>query len=201
MNNFSFIMNVAVSLDSFVDALSLQGGLLFFVILLLTRRHFSTPGGAKQATNISERPPPVRVTLRFRNIPNRIDEASFRKALSRPGHDSGIVGISWTPSATSTSHVATVCFAKDAPFLDKIWQKKDQIDCTIDLVSGGDGFDVLVDDHFLDLTPLYWPERWDIECVFCSTSMQTHKWVTCANFTQYRCCDGLEWQANLVMET
>lgn len=165
-------MNVAMSLDSLVDGLSLQGGILLLVILLLTRRHFSTPVRAEQAANISERPPPVRVTLRFCGIPNRIDEASFRKALSRPGDDSGIVGMSWTPSATSASHVATVCFAKDAPFLDKIWQKKDQIDCTIDLVSDGDSFDVSVDDHFLDLTPLYWPERWDIECVFCSSSTE-----------------------------
>lgn len=173
MSSITLIMSVAMSLGSFSEAFSFQGGLLFIAILLLTWRHFSIPAKAEQAAKISERPPPVHLTLRFRQIPHRIDEPSFRKALIGPGNDSGIVGMSWTHSVIPESHVATVCFAKNAPFLDKIWQKKDQVDCTVDLESDGDGFDVLVDDHFLDLTPLHWPERWDIECVICSSSMQT----------------------------
>ncbi|KAG6368549.1 hypothetical protein INS49_002761 [Diaporthe citri] len=155
-----------MSLGAFVQTILFHLAPVLCVFLLLTWRRSSVPASMRKEANISERSPPVRLTLRFRHIPNRINEAAFRRAVG--GHeDESIIGMSWTPSTIGASHVSTVCFAKKASFLDKIWQKKDQVDCTINLTSDGDTFDVAVDDHFFDLTPLHWPERWDIECVPC----------------------------------
>lgn len=165
-------MSGEMSLGEFVQTVLFHCALILCVFLLLTWRRSSVSASTRKEANISERSPPVHLTLRFRHIPNRINEAAFRRAVGGKEDDS-IIGMSWAPSTIGASHVATVCFARNASFLDKICHKKDQVDCTINLTSDGGTFDVAVDDHFFDLTPLHWPERWDIECVPCPCVMQS----------------------------
>ncbi|KAI7773394.1 hypothetical protein LA080_011068 [Diaporthe eres] len=155
-------MSGEMSLGAFVQTVLFHCALILCVFLLLTWRRSSVSASTRKEANISERSPPVHLTLRFRHIPNRINEAAFRRAVGGKEDDS-IIGMSWAPSTIGASHVATVCFARNTSFLDKICQKKDQVDCTINLTSDGGAFDVAVDDHFFDLTPLHWPERWDID--------------------------------------
>lgn len=99
---------------------------------------------------------PVATSLRFRDIPNGFGEASFRSAVGS-SEGGAIVGLSWTVSATTEStYTATACFSSRPSFLDHVSGKQSGFDAKIMLTCESGNVEVLADDHFHGMTPLYW---------------------------------------------
>lgn len=104
----------------------------------------------------------VETTLRFQEIPQDVEMSEFRSALTKvEGHE--VVGMSWTPSTSGPEHTATVCFAPCSSFMESLGLKKPIRNTRTTLKSAARTIDVQVDEEFLGMTPLYWPDHWDME--------------------------------------
>ncbi|KAI0967485.1 hypothetical protein F4678DRAFT_243760 [Xylaria arbuscula] len=114
----------------------------------------------------------VERSLRFTDLPPSIDESELRAGIA-PAGEEHIVGLSLVSSTTKTearrSKVASVCFtrvpdriANQIPRL----QAKAQIESRlIHLKFGTGSYQFHVDDAFYGLTPLFCPERWEVDIV------------------------------------
>lgn len=141
--------------------------IVFIILLSLSRYLILNSRRPKPCDESTEEPRKnlVSISLRFQNIPNKFDELSFRYAVGS-GERGGIVGLSWTKSAiTESTCTATACFAVKPPFLDDI-STNPGFDIGISLKSNFGTVEVSVDDHFIGMTPLYWPKSHpDVEYV------------------------------------
>lgn len=119
-------------------------------------------GGAPVPAATKEPRPLVETTLRFQEIPQDVKKAEFRSALAKEeGHE--VVGMSWTPSTSGPERTATVCFAPSSSFIQSLGLKGSIRNTRTTLVSAAGTFDVQVDEEFQGMTPLYWPDHWDME--------------------------------------
>lgn len=121
---------------------------------------------SKDATPIpaaaKEPRPWVEMTLRFQEIPQDVEMSELRSALTKEeGHE--VVGMSWTPSTSGPERTATVCFAPSSSFIESIGPKRPIRNTRSTLTSVARTFDVQVDEEFMGMTPLYWPDHWDME--------------------------------------
>lgn len=119
-------------------------------------------GGAPVPAATKEPRPSVETTLRFQEIPQDVEKAEFLSALTKAkGH--GVVGMSWTPSTSGPERTATVCFAPSSSFIHSLGPKGSIINTRTTLMSAARTFDVQVDEEFQGMTPLCWPDHWDME--------------------------------------
>jgi len=134
-----------------------------FIPLYISRRGArESKDGSPIPTAPREPRPSVETTLRFRQIPQDVEKSEFRSALAKDeGHE--LVGMSWTPSTSGLERTATVCFAPHSSFIDFLGPKKSMHNTRTTLMSAARTFDVQVDEEFQGMTPLYWPDHWDME--------------------------------------
>jgi hypothetical protein len=115
---------------------------------------------------IKNKSPSVVLTLRLRNLQQSVTGQALREALLHRN----VVGLSLTSAGNDLGFQAqqkdTVCLSEIGLDLRRQLAKEgDYISTGVKLHLSRHNQDVLLDDHFFGLTPLYCHEDWDIEYV------------------------------------